>query len=93
MSDPDPETDETDQEVEEKIEELENQIEKIEERQQGRNQITVQSHSIQVHLSSEDCSMRDLARIASSEMEEREKMAMVGEYQVIEEEDMFEFIL
>ena len=92
MSDTETETDSQEVDIENELENLEDRLDRIE-NNSSMNRISVQSHNIRVELNSEDCSLEKMVKMASSEMREREKMAMVGEYQVIEEEEMFEFIL
>ena len=83
------------QEIEEEVEELEQQIKKLEDRvdtveqNNSMNRISIQSHNIRVELSSEECDLDRMTEIASEEMSEREKQAIVGEYQVMEEENLF----
>lgn len=59
----------------------------------GSNKITVTSHSITVNLSSEESSMEELVEFADEMMTKREKQSIVGEYAVLEEEDMMGMFL
>ena len=74
----------------EHLERLEGEVERIEERQDtGRNTLELQSHDLRVKATSEDCDMQTLAVILSGELEEMSRRALIGEYQQLEQENMF----
>ena len=68
--------------VEEKLKERESESDK-------NNSIKVSSHSISVHINSQTTEIDELTDIANEIMREREKQALRGEYEVLEEEDLF----
>jgi len=72
-----------------KVDELESKIERIDERTQGKNQIRIQAYDLSIDAKSEETSMRELLRMVSSEMDSLMTQALVGEYQELEEEDLF----
>ena len=74
----------------EEIERLEGEIERIEERHnKGKTTLKIRSHDLHVQASSEDATLREMSEILGDEMEELSKRALVGEYQKLEEEDLF----
>lgn len=89
MDDPESQNDS----VEESIEKLEEKVEQLENQTQGRNQVQLQAYDIRVNASSEDTEMEDLAEICSSQMEHMMQRALIGEYQELEEQEMFSFLL
>ena len=79
-------------------EELEQKIqdavsEELDERTTQSNTVAVSSHDINVRLNSETESMERLVELANETMREREKQAIVGEYAVLEEQNMMGMIL
>jgi hypothetical protein len=79
--------------LEEKVDELENKVERIDERTKGTNSIEMRAYDLSVSMRSEEASMEKLAQIGSCEMEKLTRRALIGEYQEIEEEDLFSIIL
>lgn len=74
------------EELEDKIENLEN---KVERNSQGKNRIEVQAYDLRVQADSEDASMEDLQGVVSEEMEKLQEKALIGEYQALEENNLF----
>lgn len=62
--------------------------EELEDRVSKTNSVNVSSHDITVRLNSETTDMEELVRMANETMEKREKAALRGEYEVLEEEDL-----
>jgi len=84
------ESDTTDDgELRDKIEELEDKVERIDERTVGKNQIRIQAYDLSIDAKSEETGMKELLRMVSCEMESLTQRALVGEYQELEEEDLF----
>lgn len=81
------------EDLNEKVEELEDKLERIDERTAGTNRIEMRAYDLSISLRSEETNMEKLACIASSEMDTLMTKALVGEYQEIEEEDLFSIIL
>jgi len=79
----------SDDDLEQKINELESKVERIDERTQGKNQIRIQAYDLSIDAKSEETSMRELLRMVSCEMESLTQRALIGEYQELEEEDLF----
>jgi hypothetical protein len=84
---------ETEEDLNEKVEELENRVERLDERTAGTNRIEMRAYDLSVSMRSEESGMEKLAQIASCEMDSLMTKALVGEYQEIEEEDLFSIIL
>lgn len=80
------------EELEEKLEQLEQKIDNLENQthNHGSNHIEIRSYDLSVSANSSDCSMEKLAQICSAEMSKREKRALYGEYQELEEQEVFE---
>lgn len=79
----------TEDDLNEKVEELENKIDRIDERTQGKNQIRIQAYDLSIDAKSEETSMQNLLRMVSCEMDSLMTQALIGEYQELEEEDLF----
>jgi hypothetical protein len=75
--------------LEEKVEELESKIDRIDERTQGKNQIRISAYDLSIDAKSEETGMRELLRMVSCEMDSLMTQALIGEYQELEEEDLF----
>ena len=72
------------------IERLEGEIERIEDRtNRGKTTLQIRSHDLHVQASSEDATLEEMSEILGDEMETLSKRALVGEYQKLEEEDLF----
>jgi hypothetical protein len=89
MDDPDSEN----ESLEASVEELENKVERLENETQGRNQVQMQAYDIRINASSEDTEMEELMELCSTEMDSMLTQALVGEYQELEQEEMFSFLL
>jgi hypothetical protein len=89
MDDPDSDLDS----VEASVEELEQKVERIEDSTSGRNQIRMQAYDISIQAQSEDTEMGELIELCSDEMDSMLTKALVGEYQELEQEEMFSFLL
>lgn len=76
------------EELRDKVDRLENKVERV----NGKNQLELKAYDISVKAQSEEASLCELARVCSSEMDELTKRALVGEYQEIEQEEMFSVI-
>lgn len=78
---------------ENKIEELERELDRLESKvdsqNRGKNRIEVRAYDLAVSASSEEASMKDLQEVASDEMETLQRRALVGEYQELEEQNLF----
>lgn len=74
------------QELREKIEELEDDVER---KTGGRNQMELEAFDLRVVANSEEASMEELAEICSEEMDSLTKRALIGEYQELEEQNLF----
>lgn len=76
-----------------KIEKLKKKINDLEEdidnKTSGKNRIEVKAYDLSVTIDSEEASISELREVASDEMETLQKRALVGEYQQLEEENMF----
>lgn len=79
-------------EIEEQVEELESKVERLEERTNGNNQIQMQAYDLSIKASSEETGMKELLSMCSAEMDDLMTQALVGEYQQLEETDLFEQI-
>jgi len=77
----------------EKVEQLESKVERLDERTKGTNSIEMRAYDLSVSMRSEEASMEKLAQIGSCEMEKLTRRALIGEYQEIEEDDLFSIIL
>jgi len=75
------------------VEDLEQRIESLEEQTTGRNQIRMQAYDIQVQANSEDTPMQELADICSEQMDDMMQKALIGEYQELEQQDLFSVLL
>lgn len=89
MDDPDSEN----ESLEASVQELENKVERLEEQSTGRNQIQMKAYDIRVQANSEDIGMEELASICSQQMDEMMQKALIGEYQELEEQDLFGVLL
>lgn len=79
----------TDEELAHDVETLKEKVERLEENQKGKNRMTLTSHDISVRAVSEDTNLETMSEILSDEMEEMSKRALMGEYQTLEEENLF----
>ena len=79
--------------LEESVEELEQKVERLEDTTSGRNQIRMQAYDISIQAQSEDTEMGELIQLCSDEMDSMLTQALVGEYQELEQEEMFSFLL
>ena len=82
----------------EDAEDVEHTIEKavsdeLDERTSKLNSIAVTSHNLTVRLNSEESDMEELVEYANETIREREKHALIGEYEVLEEQDMMSMFL
>ena len=89
MDDPDSDLDSP----ETSVEELEERIESLENETTGRNQVQMQAYDIRINASSEDTDMEELIELCSGEMNEMMRQALVGEYQELEQQDLFGVLL
>ena len=76
-------------ELETEVEMLEDRIDNLEQRN-STNRITLQSYDLRVEMSSEKCDMETITELASEELRKSEKRALYGEYQEMEEQEVFE---
>jgi len=91
MESSDPESGNAD--LEEKVDELESKVDQLDERTAGTNRIEMRAYDLSVSMRSEEAPMEKLAQIGSCEMEKLTRRALIGEYQEIEEDDLFSIIL
>lgn len=80
-------------EIEEQVEELQSKVEDLEEQAQGRNQVRIETHDQAVEVSSEVTDIETLMELSSEEMEKVNKRALLGEYQVLEEQNLHSRLL
>lgn len=81
------------EDLEEKVNELEDKLDRVEERTNGKNQIRISAYDLTIDAKSEETSMKNLLRMVSCEMDSLMTRALVGEYQELEEEDLFSMML
>lgn len=81
------------QDVEEKVDKLENKVERLEEKTNGKNQIRMQAYDLKIKASSEETGMREMLAMCSAEMDDLMQQALIGEYQQMEQEDLFSQLL
>ncbi|GAA0274097.1 hypothetical protein [Halobacterium noricense] len=86
---PDTTTDSDNSELHEKVEKLENKVERLDEQAQGKNQIRIQAYDLSIDAKSEETGMRELLQMVSCEMDSMMTQALIGEYQELEQEDLF----
>ena len=83
---------ETKEDLEELVEEtVKEEVKKL--RGNKNNSITVHSHDISVNINSSEADLDQMVEFANEMMAEREKQALIGEYQVLEEsENIFQIL-
>lgn len=76
-----------------KLDELEQEIDRLEDKvertSQGKNRLEVKAYDLSVTVDSEEASLEELQEVAAEEMETLQKRALVGEYQQLEEQNLF----
>lgn len=75
--------------VEERIKKLEDKIDVLQKQAEGDDKIRIEAYDLKVEASSEETAMEDLMEMCSDEMENLTRRALIGEYQELEEEDLF----
>lgn len=81
---PDHDTDDL-AELKDKVDRLEDRVE----RQSNKNQLELKAYDLQVKAQSEEASLYEIARVCSQEMNQLTERALVGEYQELEEQNLF----
>jgi len=88
-----PDSETTDDSIEEQVEELQSKVEDLEEQSIGKNQIRLEAYDLKIKASSEETGMRELLSMCSAEMDDMMKQALIGEYQEMERQDLFDRML